>query len=233
MLKELGNEISREEKKKIKEVFQDTLLAFCETVIPNGSRRGDEWDCADIFNSERTEGDQGSCSVNLVSGVFHDHNPDVNPQSGGAHAMFCAIFGLKGAAGWRAMRRWNEDRTLPDGQVGAATGRKVAKLSEGSHIEAWDKYEQSRVKWIYTFQDWITTRKKMEALLRRQHNTASPAPIRLWLLANKFAFQKKRLPANGNHLVLVLHPERCCAGGGAAPVAGIRDHRLKLWKPKR
>ena len=68
--------LTEEEKDKILSDFQETLLDFCESVIPNGARRGDEWDCA---------------------------------------------------AGWRAMRRWNEDRTLPDGQVGAATGRKVAK----------------------------------------------------------------------------------------------------------
>jgi hypothetical protein len=42
-----------------------TLQDFCETCIPNGSRRGDEWDCSDIFNSELAEGDRGSCSVNL------------------------------------------------------------------------------------------------------------------------------------------------------------------------
>jgi phage terminase large subunit-like protein len=208
MLKELGNEISIDEKKKIKEDFQDTLLAFCETVIPNGSRRGDEWDCADIFKSERTEGDQGSCSVNLVSGVFHDHNPDANPQSGGAHAMFCAILGLKGAAGWRAMRRWNEDRTLPDGQVGAATGRKVAKLSEGSDIEAGDKYEQSRIKWIHTFQDWITySQENGGAPEKTAQYGITRSNVRIWLLKNKFTFQKKRLPANGNHLVLVLTPK--------------------------
>ena len=124
--------------------------------------------------------------------------------------MFCAIFGLKGAgaAAWRAMRRWNEDRTLPDGQVGAATGRKVAKLSEGSHIEVGDKYGQSRIKWIHTFQDWITY---------SQGNGSTPektaqygitrSNVRIWLLKNKFTFQKKRLLANGNHLVLVLTPK--------------------------
>jgi hypothetical protein len=48
----------------------------------------------------------------------------------------------------------------------------------------------------------------MEALLRRQHNTAfTRSNARLWLLKNKFTFQKKRIPANGNHLVLVLTPK--------------------------
>jgi len=208
MLPELGNTTSKAEKDKILEEFRGNLLDFCKAVIPNGSRRGDEWDCSDIFNSELAEGDHGSCSVNLVSGVFHDHNPDANPQSGGAHAMFCAIFGLKGAAGWRAVRRWSEDRTIPDGQVGAATGRKVAKLFEGSHIEAGDKYEQSRIKWIHTFQDWITY---------SQENGGTPektaqygitrSNVRLWLLKNKFTFQKQRRPENGNHLGLVLNPK--------------------------
>lgn len=208
MLKELGNEISIGEKEKIKEVFQNTLFAFRETVIPNGSRRGNEWDCADIFNSDWTEGDHGSCSVNLSSGVFYDHNPEANPQSGGAHAMFCAIFGLKGAAAWRAMRRWNEDRTLPNEQVGAATGRKVAKLSEGSHIEAGDNYKQSRITWIHTFQDWITySQENGGAPEKTAQYGNTRSDVRIWLLKNKFNFQKKRMPANGNHLVLVLTPK--------------------------
>lgn len=53
-LKELGNRISKEEKDRIMDEFRATLLDFCEGVIPNGSRRGDEWDCSDIFNSERS-----------------------------------------------------------------------------------------------------------------------------------------------------------------------------------
>jgi len=61
-VKGLGKRLTPEDKVKILEDFQANLLGFCESVIPNGSRRGDEWDCADIFNSERTEGDQGSLS---------------------------------------------------------------------------------------------------------------------------------------------------------------------------
>jgi hypothetical protein len=152
-LKELGGRIGAEEKAKILEDFQATLLDFCESVIYNGSRRGDEWDCSNIFNSERTEGDQGSCSVNLTSGAFYDHNPDAVPQSGGAYDLFCAIFGLKGVKGWRAMRKWNEDRTLPDGSKGVATGRKV-ELHEGTTIEAMDEFEAEQIKWIQTYQNW-------------------------------------------------------------------------------
>jgi hypothetical protein len=152
-IKGLRRRFTEEDKDKILSDFQETLLDFCESVIPNGSRRGDEWDCGDIYNAERTEGDQGSCSVNLVSGVFHDHNPEANPQSGNSYNLFCAIFGLKGAAGWRAMQQWNEDRTLPDGTAGVRSDRKV-ELSEGVTIEATDDFEQDRVKWIRVLQDW-------------------------------------------------------------------------------
>jgi hypothetical protein len=31
--------------------------------------------------------------------------------------------------------------------------------------------------------------------------------VRIWLLKNKFTIQKKRMPANCNHLVLVLTPK--------------------------
>lgn len=58
------------------------------------------------------------------------------------------------------------------------------------------------------FQDWITY---------SQENGGTPektvqygitrSNVRIWLLKNKFTFQKKRLPANGNHLVLVLTPK--------------------------
>ena len=178
MLKELGNAISIDEKKKIKEDFQETLLSFFETVLLNGARRGNEWNCA--------------------------------------------IFGLKGAAGWCAVRRWSEDRTLPDGQVGAATGRKVAKLSEGSHIEVGDKYGQSRIKWIHTFQDWITY---------SQENGGTPektaqygitrSNVRIWLLNNKFTFQEASTSRQRQPSGPRPHPEGCCAGGGTAEVAGI------------
>jgi hypothetical protein len=97
MLKELGNAISMDEKQKIKEDFQETLLSFCETVILNGARRGNEWNCA--------------------------------------------IFGLKGAAGWCAVRRWSEDRTIPDGQVEAATAKKSCeafrRLPHRSRGQVW------------------------------------------------------------------------------------------------
>lgn len=140
------------DKDKILSDFQETLLDFCESVIPNGSRRSDEWDCSDIYNSERAEGDQGSCSVNLASGVFYDNNPEANPQSGNSYTLFCAIFGLRGAAGWRAMRKWNEDRTLPDGSKGAASGRKV-ELSGGITIEAEDEWERKELRYIQGWQD--------------------------------------------------------------------------------
>lgn len=59
-VKGLRRRLTEEDKDKILSDFQETLLDFCEATIPNGSRRGDEWDCADIYNAERTEGDQGS-----------------------------------------------------------------------------------------------------------------------------------------------------------------------------
>jgi len=31
--------------------------------------------------------------------------------------------------------------------------------------------------------------------------------VRIWLMNNKFTFLKRRIPANGNHLVLVLTPK--------------------------
>jgi hypothetical protein len=152
-LKELGNRIGKEEKDRIMEEFRGTLLDFCEAVVPNGSCRGNEWDCGDIFNAERAEGDRGSCSINLVSGVFYDQNPEANPQKGNAYDLFCAITGLKGAKAYRAIREWNEKRTLPDGTAGARSDRKV-EVSEGSVIEATDEFEKERISWIGTLQDW-------------------------------------------------------------------------------
>jgi hypothetical protein len=87
-LKKLGNRIGKEEEDRIMEEFRETLLDFCESCVPNGSRRGDEWDCSDIFNSERAEGDQGSCSINLVSGAFYDQNPKASPRKGSAYGLF-------------------------------------------------------------------------------------------------------------------------------------------------
>lgn len=154
-IKGLSKRLTEEDKEKILEDFQAKLLDFCEAVLYNGSRRGDEWDCADIYNSELTEGDRGSCSVNLVGRGFNDQNPDASPQKGGYHLMFCSIFGLKGVAGWRAMQKWNEEDILPDGSKANATGRKV-ELEEGSSIEALndDAFEKDRIKWIQTFQNW-------------------------------------------------------------------------------
>jgi hypothetical protein len=152
-LKELGNTIGTEEKERIMEEFRGRLLDFCESVIPNGSRRGEEWDCSDIFNGELEEGDRGSCSVNLRTGKFKDQNEGADVKSGGPYTLFSAITGLKGAKAYRAMRQWNEDRTLPDGTKGARSDRKV-ELEEGSTIEATDEFEKDRVSWIGTFQDW-------------------------------------------------------------------------------
>jgi hypothetical protein len=133
--------------------FLDTLPDFCESCIPNGSRRGDEWDCSDIFNSELQEGDRGSCSVNLRTGKFCDQNPSAEVQKGGPYTLFSAITGLKGAKAYRAMQEWNEDRTLPDGTKGVASGKRI-ELSEGVTIEAEDDFEKDRIKWIGVFRTW-------------------------------------------------------------------------------
>src|SRR5271165_1260912 len=87
-VKGLRKKLTQEDKDKILQDFTDKILDFCESVIPNGSRRGDEWDCSDICNSELSEGDRGSCSVNLAGNGFNDQNPDANPSSGGYHLMF-------------------------------------------------------------------------------------------------------------------------------------------------
>jgi hypothetical protein len=138
---------------RILDDFLDTLPDFCDSCIPNGSRRGDEWDCSDIFNSELSEGDRGSCSVNLRTGKFKDQNPGADVQSGGPYTLFSAITGLKGAKAYRAMEAWNKDRTLPDGTKGVASGKRV-ELSEGSTIEAQDKFEVERLKDIGMWQNW-------------------------------------------------------------------------------
>jgi len=153
MLTELGNIISKAEKDRIIEEFKETLLDFCQSVIPNGSRRGDEWDCSDILNSELTEGDRGSCSVNLKTGKFKDQNESATHRKGGPYTLFCAVTGLKGAEAYRAMRKWTEDHTLPDGSKGVATGKRV-ELSEGVTIEATDDFERDRIKWIGVYLAW-------------------------------------------------------------------------------
>jgi hypothetical protein len=133
--------------------FLETLPDFCASCIPNGSRRGDEWDCSDIFNSELQAGDRGSCSVNLSTGKFKDQNEGADVKSGGPYTLFSAITGLKGAKAYRAMEEWNKDRTLPDGTKGVASG-KMVKLSEGCTIEAQDEFEKDRIEWIGVFRTW-------------------------------------------------------------------------------
>jgi hypothetical protein len=157
-IKGLGNSLSDDERDDILEGFQDTLLDFCHQVLPNGYQRDDEWICADLENSP-LEGGKGSCAVNLRWGCFNDTNPSANPQTGGAHRMFCTLFGLRGAAGWRAMRMWNAKRILPDGRVGGTSSRPV-KMGENHVIVPQDKFEEEQVGWIRTFQSWTAWAEK-------------------------------------------------------------------------
>lgn len=158
---------ARKEMKKLSKLsdeladFQETLPDFCESVLSNGSRRGDEWDCADLENSPLTAGDRGSCSVNLSKGVFIDRNPEANPASGGMLDLWQAIFGGTKRKAMEDIKKWNADRTLPNGTHGVRSSRKV-ELDEGVIIEALndDEYEKGQIKWIQTFQNWTASEEK-------------------------------------------------------------------------
>jgi hypothetical protein len=131
--------------------FQESLLDFCESQLPNGSRRGDEWDCADLENYPLREGSKGSCSINLRKGVFNDKNPAANPASGGMLDMWCAMFNVGKRDALAGMKKWCEDRSLPDGTTGRRSAGKL-QLSEDCSIQAVDQFEKEQITMIKSFQ---------------------------------------------------------------------------------
>jgi hypothetical protein len=148
----LGGRFSEEEAEIILSDFQGTLLDFCESQLSNGSRQGEEWHCADLENSPLKPGSRGSCSVNLRKGVFNDKNPAAEPASGGMLRMWCAIFKVGKRDALAGMKKWCEDRSLPDDTTGRSSGK--LRLSEDSSIQALDEYEKEMIGWIKTFQAW-------------------------------------------------------------------------------
>jgi hypothetical protein len=181
-----------EEAQHILDDFLETLTDFCASVLFNGAQKGDEWVCSDLQNSPCKSEGEGSCRINLKKGVFHDHNPAASPKKGGMLRIWQTIFDVSKGEAIAGIKKWNEDRTLPDGSKGIASGKRV-QLGEDSTIEAQDAYEESRVKWIHTFQGWITyhqkhggTPEKTKELENMIDEMVSQIYTRRWLQAVEF-----------------------------------------------
>ena len=79
------------------EAFKETVPAFCEAVLSNGHRAGDEWVCAILANDPISN--KGSCRVHLSgerAGCFIDFAEDIK---GGPLQLW------KGSLGWRRTPR--------------------------------------------------------------------------------------------------------------------------------
>jgi hypothetical protein len=129
--------------------FRETLLAFCETVLPNGHRSDHKWICGDL-----QDGEGKSCAVFLDTGGFNDTNPAADHVKGGPVDLWKAIFGMSSfMTVIKGMEAWVKDGTLPDGSKGVQTEGRIE--AEGETITAQDDYERKQVSWIRTFQNWI------------------------------------------------------------------------------
>ena len=132
------------------EAFRETLLAFCETMLPNGHRSGNKWICGDL-----EDGVGDSCAVFLDSGGFNDMNPSADHVKGGSMELWSAMFGVTDKTEIIVgMEAWVKDGTLPDGSRGVPIAGKI-EVSDEQTVTAQDKYELERVKDIRTFQNWI------------------------------------------------------------------------------
>lgn len=113
------------------------LLERAETLVPQwlsgGSRKGSEWVCADL-----TGGSGGSCSVNLVTGVWADFSGD--ERGGDLISLYAAIHGLnQGQAARQLMAElgWQQPaRSRPSG--GAARPQPPANDRPEPPLEAYE-----------------------------------------------------------------------------------------------
>src|SRR6266481_2673527 len=130
--------------------FRETLLAFCETVLPGGRRSGNKWICGDLH-----DGEGGSCAVFLDSGGFNDTNPAADHVKGGPIGLWKAIFGVSSFVEViKGMEAWVKDGSLPDGSKGRHRAGKIED-SGGEPIVAQDAYEKNRIRNIEAYQLWI------------------------------------------------------------------------------
>jgi hypothetical protein len=94
------------------EAFKETVPAFCEAVLSNGHRAGDEWVCANLANDPISN--KGSCRVHLSgerAGCFIDFAEDIK---GGPLQLWKGIFGVaQDAEVFRGMREWVNRGQLP------------------------------------------------------------------------------------------------------------------------
>jgi hypothetical protein len=145
---------------KALEAFTETLPAFCETTLSNGSRSGKEWQVPDLQNNPRENGKPGSCSINLETGAFFDFNPTAVPQRGGPIDLFGAIFGLSDFGEIIVgIENWVKDGTLPDGSKGVPVAGKI-EISPGEVLEARDDEEKEWIHAIRKNQNWRKWRKE-------------------------------------------------------------------------
>jgi hypothetical protein len=125
------------------EAFRETVLAFCETMIPGGRRSGHKWICGDLH-----DGKGKSCAVFLDSGGFNDTNPAADHVKGGPMDLWSAIFGVSDKAEIIAgMEAWVKDGSLPDGRKGEPTAGRIEEY-EGETLVARDAQERHLIKTI-------------------------------------------------------------------------------------
>jgi hypothetical protein len=142
---------------KIIEEFQETLPIFCETVLFNGHRNGDEWVVSNLDN-DRSSG-EGSCYVNLRSGCYYDFNPAVDNQKGGPLDLWKSLFGIEESSeALRGMERWVETGALPNGISADPRGSRLGKSQEREADALLIPCDDLEKKWLHeikVYRNWI------------------------------------------------------------------------------
>jgi hypothetical protein len=95
------------------EAFKETVPAFCEAVLSNGHRAGDEWVCANLANDPISN--KGSCRVHLSgekAGLFIDRGDE--GVQGGPIQLWKGVFGVtEDAEAYRGIKKWVKQGALP------------------------------------------------------------------------------------------------------------------------
>jgi hypothetical protein len=142
---------------KIIEGFQETLPIFCETVLFNGHRNGDEWVVSNLEN-DRSAG-EGSCYVNLRTGCYYDFNPAVDNQKGGPLDLWKSLFGVEQThEALIGMQKWIKTGVLPG--FGVCINPRVRHLpteeeERDALLIANDDLEKKWLHAIRVFRSWI------------------------------------------------------------------------------
>jgi len=143
------------------ESFKETIPTFCETVLSNGHRVGDEWVCANLQNDPISN--KGSCNVRLTgekAGCFIDHAEDAK---GGPLELWKGIFGVSDNRDARqGMREWVENGRLPydtgiyDPRASryVPSGKEEELIPERDERGKIDELEKTYAHEIQVFRNW-------------------------------------------------------------------------------